>query len=261
MMVRRAGQGALHVLGRDGEGRVMSWGAKASYLRLPAGLVALTSPGVSPGPLHAECDDPPPRAAPGSRASVQGGLVRVGAAVVDATSARLWTGALPPAGSLRAGAKVVAAECREVARASGLPEAARARRAEAAARAGDVVAVADAIGGLGPGLTPAGDDVLAGLLLWQRALLGPVAEARLLAAAASSRTNGIAAAFLHWAARGQSLAPAHDLLLAAARGDRAGARRAARVLAGVGHTSGADLCLGLAWGSDAAALAAMGAGG
>jgi hypothetical protein len=100
--------------------------------------------------------------------------------------------------------------------------------------------------------------VLAGWLLWRRALLGPAAEPALLAAAAASRTNDVAAAFLHWAARGQSLQPAHDVLGAASKGACEAARRAARVLGAVGHTSGADLCLGLAWGAEGELAASEG---
>jgi hypothetical protein len=50
---------------------------------------------------------------------------------------------------------------------------------------------------------------------------------------------------LRSAAAGQALAPAHRLLGAAARGDRAGALAAATAVAEVGATSGADFCYGM----------------
>ena len=103
----------------------------------------------------------------------------------------------------------------------------------------------EALAGLGPGLTPAGDDVLAGVLLVARARGGPAAEPALVHAAAEARTNDVARAFLAWAARGQSIAPVHDLLTAAVTSDRAGATSALRRLLAVGHSSGADLAFGL----------------
>lgn len=105
--------------------------------------------------------------------------------------------------------------------------------------------------GLGPGLTPAGDDVLAGLLvalhhhprlrdpLW--ADLGPLA---------SARTTALSAALLRHAAAGQAL-PAvvavADSLAGHGPGD-ALATAVARLLA-VGHSSGTALAHGLLQGA------------
>ncbi len=108
---------------------------------------------------------------------------------------------------------------------------------------GDLRSAARMLGGRGAGLTPAGDDVLAGLLL-VAAALGIDGSA----AAASVRTNEIAAAFLHWAARGHGIAPAHELLAAAADQDLARAVTAVRRLCSIGASSGADLAYGLALG-------------
>ncbi|MDQ1426756.1 MAG: hypothetical protein QOK39_232, partial [Acidimicrobiaceae bacterium] len=94
-------------------------------------------------------------------------------------------------------------------------------------------------GGLGPGLTPSGDDTLAGILLAAR-LRRPEAEDHLVALAKTVATHEISRAFLLWAARGQSIEPVHRLL--------AGDATAARDLAAFGHTSGADLALGLRYG-------------
>jgi hypothetical protein len=124
-----------------------------------------------------------------------------------------------------------------------------------ALRAGDLAACAAELGGLGPGLTPAGDDTLAAVLLHRRCA-DPAAEAVLRSVASSVGTGVIAAAYLGWAARGQALAPAHDLLRAGAGGDEDKALAAAMELSRVGETSGADFCLGLAW----AATAGRGAG-
>jgi hypothetical protein len=116
-----------------------------------------------------------------------------------------------------------------------------------AVRAGDVEDLARLLGGRGPGLTPAGDDLLAGLLLAARARWGSSAEARLVTAVGQVRTTRPAQAFLHWAARGQSLAPAHDVLMALADGDSGdmAGDMAGRRLAAIGASSGRCLLAGL----------------
>ncbi len=118
-------------------------------------------------------------------------------------------------------------------------------RVDAAVRTGAVEELVELLGGAGPGLTPAGDDLLAGLVLAARAVWGPDAEPRLVAAVGTVATTEPAAAFLHWAARGQSLAPAHDVLTALADGDTAAAERAGRRLAAIGASSGRCLLAGL----------------
>ena len=110
------------------------------------------------------------------------------------------------------------------------------------------------LAGRGPGLTPAGDDVLAGLLL-VLAIAGHD-RAELERAAASARTHAISRAFLLWAARGQPVAPVHHLLAALVDGDGVAIERHRSAVAALGQTSGADLLLGLRLG-----LGALAAGG
>jgi hypothetical protein len=99
---------------------------------------------------------------------------------------------------------------------------------------------------------PAGDDILAGLLLVARAAAGACAEAAgaraeaaLVAVAQCAATHAISRAFLEQAARGRSLAAVHDLIFACATGDAGAARRARRRLARVGVSSGLDLAYGV----------------
>jgi Protein of unknown function (DUF2877) len=93
-----------------------------------------------------------------------------------------------------------------------------------------------ALAGRGGGLTPYGDDVLAGyaagLVLWR----GDHAQARALADAAAPRTTLLAATLLRHAAGGELPEPAHALL---ERGDP-------EPLCRFGHSSGRGLLLGLA---------------
>ena len=111
-------------------------------------------------------------------------------------------------------------------------------------RRGDLVALFGRLQGRGAGLTPSGDDMLAGVLLV--CAMNPGRRRALRALANSARTTSLSRAFLMWAAVGQSIQPAHELLEAAAAGDLAGMHRSARSLASVGATSGRALVAGIA---------------
>lgn len=112
--------------------------------------------------------------------------------------------------------------------------------------ASDLRELAARLGGRGPGLTPAGDDVLAGVLLARWGATGPAERAESLAVAKGVATNRISRAFLEAAARGQCIEPAHDLLVGLVEGDEPAAERARLRLAAYGATSGAALALGIA---------------
>ncbi len=210
------GLGARKVLGDLAEGRVVAVYSRAAYLRFPAGLLAMTSAWAPAGPLNLRCPALPvlqPGAAvwtDGSRLSGPGWAV--------ALEAPTWVGELPPP-------PTVALPC--------------------TAAVPDLTGLAARLGGRGPGLTPAGDDVLAGVLLAARARCGPAAEPQLSAVAASVPTTDPALAFLAWAARGQCIEPAHTVLLAMIRRDEARAHAAATRLVTIGASSGAALLAGL----------------
>jgi hypothetical protein len=110
-------------------------------------------------------------------------------------------------------------------------------------RRGAVEDLATLLGGRGPGLTPAGDDVLAGIVLILHVRGFP--EARLRHAVEPVRSTDLARAYLRWCARGQCIAPAHDVLRAVALDDARLLSGAARQLGALGASSGADLLLGL----------------
>lgn len=145
------------------------------------------------------------------------------------------------------------------------------RFAAAAARldVATATAAADRLVGAGPGLTPAGDDLLAGFLAGARLLedtlpggkarrcaeLG-AAVADVVVPVAPERTPALSAALLGHASRAEMAAPAAKVLRTlVGGGDLAGA--AAR-LCSVGHTSGRDLAQGLLV-AGRAALTAVGA--
>ena len=107
----------------------------------------------------------------------------------------------------------------------------------------------EALLGLGPGLTPAGDDVLCGLLLGLRATGREADRARLEArvGAVLGRTTALSATLLTQAAAGYAVPPVVDLLHAWHRPTATADDLAELVdeVASVGHTSGRALLLGL----------------
>jgi hypothetical protein len=130
-------------------------------------------------------------------------------------------------------------------------------RVLAALRVGDLAALrsgATALAGLGPGLTPAGDDFLLGVMvgLFATALPAPSSSPSLsvaevcaaIAELAAARTTALSAAWLQAAARGLVGQGWHDLLDAVSRGDSLRIRRAANRLINTGATSGADALTG-----------------
>jgi hypothetical protein len=113
-------------------------------------------------------------------------------------------------------------------------------------------AAASALLGHGPGLTPSGDDVLAGFLFGARTfgLAVPALEAA-VASLARARTTTLSARLLWHAVRGEC-APELATLAAAMQG-RGAIQPAARGLLAVGHSSGPALGLGLLLAAERAA--------
>jgi hypothetical protein len=109
--------------------------------------------------------------------------------------------------------------------------------------------------GLGPGLTPAGDDVLAGALVAVCAARAHVLIGRLTAAVrpVRSRTTVVSAAFLDHAASGRAVPELGRFVAACARGRADG--RVVQDLVGVGASSGAALARGAQIGLRAVAAA------
>jgi hypothetical protein len=123
----------------------------------------------------------------------------------------------------------------------------------------DGITAAEQLMGLGPGLTPSGDDMLAGLLIALRRLGVAAGVPRAvwladwLAAAvtfdARTRTTPISATLLHCAARGEAGSEALGVL----RGivDHQPLEPAVHRLLQLGHTSGADIAWGIRTGLSA----------
>lgn len=119
-------------------------------------------------------------------------------------------------------------------------------------------AIGERLLGLGPGLTPAGDDLIGGGFFAAGVLnlTGPPSPpdprrpagwreaAAMIRARAAERTHRISAALLGDLLDGEGYAPLHELTLALARGDAASALDAAARLVRIGHSSGWDILTG-----------------
>ncbi len=108
-----------------------------------------------------------------------------------------------------------------------------------------------ALAGWGPGLTPSGDDFLAGLMLALWARQGEAARplcAR-IAAAAAPRTTRLSGAFLRAAAEGLADQRWHTLLHALAGSSDGALETAAQAVLAFGASSGLDMLTGFLWGN------------
>ncbi|MGA9112314.1 MAG: DUF2877 domain-containing protein [Candidatus Dormiibacterota bacterium] len=247
--VASLGQGAAAALEGGERGEVWAAFRRAAYLRMGGGLVALTPQGSHAGPIHAVLADPLPPLEVGTAVRVEADRVLVGESlVIDLSAAEAWSGYHPTPGALWRGRRLASRSVAAVAARSALlfpPYRSRCGDWSTALAEPDIARVAGLLGGVGPGLTPSGDDALAGVLFVARLLWGATAEQHLMACLVEARASEPSISFLVWAARGQALAPAHDLLLAAAAGRVDKAARSAALLGQVGASSGADLCLGV----------------
>lgn len=225
----------------SGEARVIAVFERSCYVGTPAGPACIGT--VGNGPLNAHC------------ALLPEGLAAGDTVRVDLTRAVLWQPRPAPAWDPPV---VAAALARLRAAARGRlpqegfarvldPARERARAVNALARwlvtpEGTPEAAAGLIG-LGPGLTPSGDDLVGGALCALHATGRPEIAARLAAWAlplAKDGTNRISQAHLACAAEGECGAAVNDAIVALIKGELPNLAR----IDAIGHTSGWDALAG-----------------
>lgn len=207
-----------------------------------------------------------PHVAVGDEAAVGDGVVLLGRLSLHA---RRWWDPAPPLGTVDP-ARLRAAAPRLGTGTPGLAGDEAVDLLAASCASGHLLGVltaAERLMGLGPGLTPSGDDVLAGLLVTLRGLGAATGAERAVRLAgwlaatvvfdARTRTTPISATLLHCAARGESCPEVVEVLrgLAGLRPLEPAVHRLRRL----GHTSGSDLAQGIAIG--VAAVLSLGAAG
>lgn len=138
----------------------------------------------------------------------------------------------------------------------------RLERLAHAVRTGDRAAAglaAELLVGLGPGLTPSGDDALVGMAAAVTAMAAPGSfDATFLGAVAASaptRTTMVGATFLRHASAGQFSAGVHQLMAVLIGPDARDAQATIERCVAHGATSGADMLVGALAGLDALAPA------
>ena len=276
------GSAARRVLAEGGEGKILAVFERAFYLEGRGGLICLGPVSLGPGPLNLLCANWwHSEVAPGMLARLSGAGIRLASgAVFSLAGAMDWRPPRPPewhAAHLRRGlAALVRAAARRAPRdglgrlipalADGEQRAAAddtasplLRRAAAGASALAGWLARDAgpppparvrvLIGLGPGLTPSGDDLIAGTLIALRAFLRPDAAKQLGAWAlrlAATRTGAISRAHLAAAAAGEGPEPLHRVLAAICTAAEVDLERELDAVAGIGHCSGWDALAGVA---------------
>ena len=250
----RIGYIAHRILQNETAGHVTAIFDRSAYVEIDGQLICLTTPTLDDGPLTVTCRD-------------LDGLRRGMRYVPKIDGARIW---FPPkpydwtADSLAEGIAALNSAIAGRVPAAGLgvflsddglsPEAIRARLPVARlgfwlvnALAGKRVPVPSetaALVGLGPGLTPSGDDFLGGAMVAAHALDRADIATRLYETIEKSDVGAISAAHLAAAREGAASAPLHFVLndVLCGRGENLPARLSA--LDRMGHTSGWDALAG-----------------
>lgn len=229
---------ALKASGPGFTGRVAGVFRTGFYVTGDCGAIfAVLGPRAWPGPLHLVTASLPGLPVAGDRVAVVETTLAAGRVEIDFGGARLWGPFLPDGLGFDPAVWAGAVPPVEPDLVDVWDEAA------AAVRSGDLASACRLLEGRGGGLTPTGDDALAGIMLVAAADRARRPALRQLARQA--RTSDLSRAFLEWSARGSSIQPAHDVLEAAASGDRTGLARAAETLARVGASSGRALLTGM----------------
>ena len=265
---------ASAALQRGAVGRVVAMFERSFYAVLGGKWICVGAAEIGSGPLHVLCrHDLPRRLAPGDWVTVVGSTLCIeDAPFACLQGASVWTPDCVPhwtMDSLSTGLGVVDQTWRGDLIVDGLaaagcpgPSVKRTHLLQAATpgvlaleriirgkpeevSAGDALDLADLIG-LGPGLTPSGDDLIGGALI-ALAALGRADRRDVLWKTCSrflDRTNDISRIHLQTAALGYGAAALHAALHAALSGNAAQLYPALAAVAAIGHTSGRDAFAG-----------------
>lgn len=253
---------------RHGPGTARRLGRFERAVNLVVGerVVALVVPTLLNGPFHVVVDALPPGDLP-ARVRIRWESprqVRVGPwrlRIADPPplwDPRLGLGRIPSRSLrqlralVRAASPTTPSPFAPLLRGEAIPQMTALRRALASGDPDQIPAAVARLAGRGPGLTPSGDDVLAGVMmgLWSGSTPGAAPPAALcdrIYRAAAPRTTRLSGAYLRAASLGHADERWHRLLSALAGGDPTAIERAARRVLAFGASSGLDMLAGFLW--------------
>ena len=269
---RSIGSTAAGILRTSANGTVVATFARACYLDLGGTIVAVVAPDLLNGPLNVVVTAPAAfsfeQLTAGQTVRISPHALDIGDRIrVDTTGTPVWPARLRAVARRDArtlGARVAALE----AILTEAPEESLARAERRPWRAAEAMSVlaeglrrrnarmvreaAGRLAGLGPGLTPSGDDVLAGAMLALTLVRSPQPPRlrEVILRAAAERTTRVSGAYLQAASRGEAGEAWHalrDALAPQTAGPGALDSAARRVMA-FGETSGADMLAGFVLG-------------
>lgn len=215
---------------------------EGAYVELAGGWIGVAPARSQAGPLTLLVEALPPRPfAAGAPAAVARDTLVVDGIAIDVSGVQPFTrpGRPPRAADVEPAVVAALDACP-----APLPDL---REGLDALTAGDLDAAVRLLAGRGPGLTPAGDDVLAGYAAWWHA----EGAAPRVSDAAAGRSAPLGLAYLRCAERGELPAAAERALDAVRAADAVLAARHARALRSWGASSGAALLWGIAAGARA----------
>src|SRR5574341_1394926 len=230
------GEPAWQALSAPAAWTVLAVFRRSFYCRNADGaIVCVGAPAIGAGPLNALCEPPEAlevplsRLRPGLTAQQTAGVLWIaGWYGLALAGACVWRPAplspLPGPDTLASGLRSLAARC-------------------------DGRIPPDALGGLVPGLSPAGDAFLGGAMVALHTLGRPELARRLTAwllPRARRKTHAISLAHLACAANGEAAAHLHEVLAGVCSPEAPRLEAGLQRLAGIGHTSGWDALAGVA---------------
>jgi hypothetical protein len=227
---------AAPVLARGpADGVVRAVTRHAVHVDLGGWVLTVTGAGVPALPNAIRVGGEPGSASAGAPARLEPGLLRAGALAVR------WDAGAPPVWEPRLASLAAAPAPALAARGAAILAALGARVPALAACVPRAIERPAELLGLGPGLTPEGDDLLAGAA----AVLAARGTRLELPHDMRARTTGLAATLLELAAAGAAPAPAHAVVDSACAGWRSALEDLCRLGASTGRAWGAGLAFGL----------------
>lgn len=231
-------------------GSVLSTFRHGFYARVTGHIFAVGGPAIPAGPLHVVLKHAPPRLREGTAIEVLADRIIIETGEIMLGNMRLYQPEVPTEADYAS----IASWLRRFGSDAYVPEDIRpvCSRLTDALNLADFDLVRRMLQGRGGGLTPSGDDVLAGILLSQ--VWSGADPADVVRIADKAATTDLSRAFLFWAGRGQSIAPLHDLvrmLIAQRREDDPEIIAAVEKVSRIGASSGKALLAGLGFGASA----------